>query len=82
MRYLVIISILFFSSITCDRVSACPTCKDSLHANGVAIGYAASILLMLAMPFLIVMFWAVVIYRLRKRMVVSQVNEANVGDYI
>ena len=49
-------------------LSACPTCKGALHDNGVATGYAISILFMMTMPFLIMAFWAVMIYRLRKRM--------------
>ena len=58
----------------CDSASACPTCKDSLHSNGVATGYAISILFMMGMPFLIAIFWAVVIFRLRKKMRVAQLS--------
>ena len=43
---------------------ACPTCKSSLH-GGLALGYAISILFMMAMPFLIFAFWVVAIMRLR-----------------
>jgi len=34
----------------------------------VATGYAISILFMMGMPFLIMAFWAVMIYRMRKLM--------------
>lgn len=47
---------------------ACPTCKGALHDNGVATGYAISIVFMMAMPFLIMAFWVVMIYRMRKQM--------------
>jgi len=43
---------------------ACPTCKGNLH-GGLALGYAISILFMMAMPFLIFAFWIVTILRLR-----------------
>ena len=64
----------FVAIAFCDSASACPTCKDSLHSNGVATGYAISILFMMGMPFLIAIFWAVVIFRLRKKMRVAQLS--------
>jgi hypothetical protein len=48
-------------------VSACPTCKDGLHADGTAAAYAVSILFMMGMPFLIFTCWIVTIYRLRAK---------------
>ena len=48
-------------------VSACPTCKDGLHADGTAAAYAISILFMMGMPFLIFTCWVVTIYRLRAK---------------
>jgi len=59
---------LIATAIFAGPLSACPSCKDSLHANGVATGYAISIVFMMAMPFLIMAFWAVMIYRLRKQL--------------
>jgi heme/copper-type cytochrome/quinol oxidase subunit 2 len=52
------------SGISCETAMACPTCKSALH-NGLALGYAISILFMMAMPFLIFTFWIVTIFRLR-----------------
>jgi len=46
---------------------ACPTCKDGLHADGAALAYAVSIVLMMAMPFLIMSFWIIMIIRLRAK---------------
>ena len=51
--------------------TACPTCKDSLHDNGTATGYAISVLFMMSMPMLIMAFWVVLIWRLRSKMVQS-----------
>ena len=50
--------------IGCETAMACPTCKSALH-SGLALGYAISILFMMAMPFLIFAFWIVTILRLR-----------------
>ena len=47
-----------------SQAMACPTCKSALH-SGLALGYAISILFMMAMPFLIFAFWAFIILRLR-----------------
>ena len=47
-----------------SQAMACPTCKSALH-SGLALGYAISILFMMAMPFLIFAFWAFMIMRLR-----------------
>ena len=47
--------------------SACPTCKDGLHADGTAAAYAVSILFMMGMPFAIITFWTVMIVRLRRQ---------------
>ena len=47
--------------------SACPTCKDGLHADGTALAYAVSIVFMMAMPFVIMSFWIVMIIRLRAK---------------
>jgi len=67
MRYITLLQSVIFIAMFCSNAMACPTCKDSLHSNGVAMGYAISILFMMGMPFLIVAFWAVLIYRLRKQ---------------
>ena len=58
---------LLLVSINCDSAMACPTCKNALH-HGLALGYAISVLFMMAMPFVIFAFWAVTIYRLRSKM--------------
>ena len=71
MRSTFIIFAILTSAVFCSSAMACPTCKGSLHDNGVAAGYAISILFMMGMPFLIATFWAVVIYRLRKQMRVA-----------
>ena len=47
--------------------TACPTCKDGLHADGTALAYAVNILFMMAMPFVIMSFWIVTIVRLRAK---------------
>ena len=46
---------------------ACPTCKNALH-SGLALGYAISVLFMMAMPFVIFAIWIVTILRLRSKM--------------
>ncbi len=61
LRTAITLSIIWLPSIA----SACPTCKDSLHDNGAATGYAISILFMMSMPMLITAFWVVLIWRLR-----------------
>ena len=71
MRYLTLIYVLTAAAMFASPLSACPTCKGSLHENGVATGYAISILFMMAMPFLISAFWAVMIYRMRKQMMIE-----------
>jgi len=68
MRNLNFIFALIATAIFAEPLSACPSCKDSLHDNCVATGYAISIIFMMAMPFLIMAFWAVVVYRLRKQL--------------
>ena len=50
---------------------ACPTCKSALH-DGLVMGYAISILFMMAMPFAIFAFWAVTIWRLRNQAVQNE----------
>jgi uncharacterized membrane protein len=67
MRFCVALFVVAVTSM-CQSALGCPTCKESLHVNGVATGYAISILLMMVMPFLIVTLWALAIYRLRKPM--------------
>lgn len=62
--------ILFFALLALglmpDCAMACPTCKSAFHGS-MALGYAISILFMMAMPFLIFAFWVVVIWRLRSK---------------
>ena len=58
---------LLLAGTFCDFAMACPTCKNALH-HGLALGYAISVLFMMAMPFVIFAFWAVTIYRLRSKM--------------
>ena len=65
MRYLNFIFVLVNMAMFAAPLSACPSCKGSLHENGVATGYAISILFMMAMPFVIMSFWIVTIIRLR-----------------
>lgn len=57
---------LLLAGIVCNSATACPTCKSALH-NGLALGYAISILFMMAMPFVIFAFWVVTIIRLRAK---------------
>jgi len=45
---------------------ACPNCKNAFRA-GVERAYAASILLLLGMPFALLGGWGVAIYRLLRR---------------
>ena len=75
MRYLNYILVPTAMAIFASPLFACPTCKGSLHDNGVATGYAISILFMMAMPFLIMAFWAVMIYRMRKQMQIARSTE-------
>ena len=75
MRYLNFIFVLVNMAMFAAPLSACPSCKGSLHENGVATGYAISILFMMAMPFLIMAFWAVMIYRMRKQMMIARSAE-------
>lgn len=77
MRYLNLILVPIVMATFAARVSACPTCKGTLHDNGVATGYAVSILFMMGMPFLISAFWAVVIYRMRKQMRVEAAHASS-----
>jgi hypothetical protein len=51
-----------------DTAIACPTCKNALH-SGLALGYAVSVLFMMAMPFVIFAWWVVTVVRLRSKMV-------------
>jgi len=60
----IVLLVLLLVSMCCDSAMACPTCKSALH-SGLALGYAISILFMMAMPFLIFAFWVVTIVRLR-----------------
>ena len=70
---IIVIAILLvgLNCVAADSVHACPTCKDSLH-NGVAVGYAISILFMMGMPFVILSFWVVTIVRLRRQIAASR----------
>ena len=61
---------MLFTGVFCNSASACPTCKSALH-HGLALGYAISILFMMAMPFVIFAFWVVTILRLRAGMPVT-----------
>ena len=56
-----------FAFMQPNLATACPTCKDGLHADGTAFAYAVSILFMMAMPFLIMSFWIFTIIRLRSK---------------
>ena len=62
----IILLALLLVSTFCDSAMACPTCKGALH-SGLALGYAISILFMMAMPFVIFSFWIVTIVRLRAK---------------
>lgn len=70
-RFLTGLVCLFLFTIP-NVVSACPTCKDGLHADGTAAAYAISILFMMGMPFLIFTCWVVTIYRLRAKVAVTE----------
>jgi len=65
MRFIYIFSIAVVLICT-PSADACPTCKSALH-DGLMLGYAISILFMMAMPFVIFAFWAITIWRLRKK---------------
>ena len=54
---------------------ACPTCKNAFH-HSLALGYAISIVFMMAMPFLIFAFWIVTILRLRSKHAASSTTES------
>ena len=60
------IIVIVLLTLLCHPVeaTACPTCKGGL-SDHTALGYAISIVFMMGMPFLILSFWAVTIYRLR-----------------
>jgi hypothetical protein len=58
---------LMLLAVQAQPLSACPTCKGSLHGAN-AMGYAISIVFMMAMPFAILLFWVVTIMRLRAKM--------------
>ena len=64
-----------------NEAAACPTCKDSLHDNGAATGYAISILFMMSMPLLITAFWAILIWRLRTKMLAEQAEMDLVSNW-
>ncbi len=57
---------LLVASMIPNSAVACPTCKSALH-SGLALGYAISIIFMMAMPFVIFGFWIVTIVRLRAK---------------
>lgn len=61
-----------------SELLACPTCKDSVAANGggLAEGFYWSILLMLGMPASIVSAWAWFIYRSLRSLKVQSPNKA------
>jgi len=46
---------------------ACPTCKEAIHENGSSTAYAASILFMMSMPFIIMAFWTILILNLQAK---------------
>ncbi len=59
-----ILTFLFLSLALAQTVQACPNCKGAVAAHGsMALGFAWSIALMLAMPALIVAAWAIMLYR-------------------
>ncbi len=67
-----ILALLLLAVFTTEA-HACPTCKSALH-DGLVVGYAISILFMMAMPFAIFAFWIVTIWRLRNQ-AISGENE-------
>lgn len=54
--------------------AACPTCKNDLHRSGMEVGFAISILFMIAVPFCIFTAWTIAILRMTKS---SPVVESN-----
>ena len=46
--------------------AACPTCKNDLHRSGMEVGFAISILFMIAVPFCIFTAWTIAILRMTK----------------
>ena len=66
-----ILSLALISLVMAQTGHACPNCKGAVAANGdsMALGFAWSIALMLAMPAMIVSTWAVVLFRLRARFI-------------
>ncbi len=62
----ILLASLMMLVVFADTVQACPTCKDGLHANHAAFAFAASVLLMMGMPFLIVAVWIFAVCGWRK----------------
>lgn len=66
------IQFVVFLAVLClaTSVDACPNCKNSVaqDSNAMAIGFAWSIALMLAVPLTIVSAWAIAIRRYCRRL--------------
>ena len=45
---------------------ACPTCKNDLHHSGMELGFAISILFMIAVPFCLFAAWTIAILRMTR----------------
>ena len=60
-----IVAAVFVCAI--GTAEACPTCKEAIHENGSSTAYAASILFMMSMPFVIMAFWTILILNLRAK---------------
>jgi len=66
-KVIVLLVFLFVGGNAAD-VMACPNCKASIAgSNGMAVGFAWSIVMMIAVPFSILTAWAVAIRRHLKR---------------
>lgn len=80
-RPLHILSLAALLGLACTaQVDACPTCKNALH-DGLLLGYAISILFMMAMPFAIFAFWVVTIWRLRSQAMANVDDSVSLLDF-
>ena len=57
-----------------EWVEACPTCKNDLHRSGMEVGFAISILFMIAVPFCIFAAWTIAIVRLTRMPPAAEVD--------
>jgi len=63
---ILIVAMLLVLAVPAESIQACPNCREALAGSGRAIGYAASILLLMSAPFVMAGFWTTAIVRLRR----------------